>query len=290
MPVTKRKRDKIKRKLFFKYRVAIIDENSLVEIASFYLNRLRIFVYGGIFALLMITITILVIIYTPLRQYILGFSETELRKQIVELTFKSDSLQQKIEGNQAYFASIQKVLNGDIEIQKVNTDSLKTDSYKSIHQLNLEPNEEEIKLRNEVAEEEKYSVFNPASAQKKQELFFPPISGSISNTFSSDQRHFGVDITAQQGTPIKAIADGTVIFAEWSAQNGFVVILEHANDFISVYKHNASVSKKQGDLVKSGEVIATVGSTGEYSSGSHLHFELWHNGFPVDPYNYMSFK
>jgi secreted peptidase, family M23 len=266
-----------------------MNESSLEEVKTFRLNRLNVFVYSSLFAILMITLTTLVIIYSPLRQYILGFSEADQRKQIVDLTFHADSLQQRIVSNDAYFLSLQKVLTGDIEPDKINKDSVLNAVQQVPAEVDLQASEEEMKLRSEVANEERYNVFDVATANTRK-AFFPPIQGMISNEFKVDKRHYGIDLTAAEGTPVKAIGEGTVIFAEWSAQTGFVLIIEHPHNFVSVYKHNASITKRQGDKVRAGEVIAQVGNTGELSTGVHLHFELWHEGYPVDPLNYMNIK
>ena len=276
-------------KWLFKYRVVIMNESSLEEVNTFRLNRLNVFVYSSLFAILMITLTTLVIIYSPLRQYILGFSEADQRKQIVDLTFHADSLQQRIVSNDAYFLSLQKVLTGDIEPDKINKDSVLNAVQQVPAEVDLQASEEEMKLRSEVANEERYNVFDVATANTRK-AFFPPIQGMISNEFKVDKRHYGIDLTAAEGTPVKAIGEGTVIFSEWSAQTGFVLIIEHPHNFVSVYKHNASITKRQGDKVRAGEVIAQVGNTGELSTGVHLHFELWHEGYPVDPLNYMNIK
>jgi len=265
-----------------------MNESTLEEVNTFRLNRLNVFVYSGLFAILMITLTTLVIIYSPLKQYILGFSEADLRKQIVDLTFQTDSLQQRIVSNDAYFGSLQKVLTGDIEPDKINKDSVLNAVQQIPVEVDIQASEEEMKLRHEVAEEERYNVFDQAS-NKAQKSFFPPCQGTLSSAFKSDKRHYGVDITAPEGTPVRAITNGTIIFSEWSAQTGFVIVIEHPNNFISVYKHNASLVKKQGDKVSPGEVVAKVGNTGELSTGTHLHFELWHEGYPVDPLHYMNF-
>ena len=276
-------------KWLFKYRVVTMNESSLEEVKTFRLNRLNVFVYSSLFAILMITLTTLVIIYSPLRQYILGFSEADQRKQIVDLTFHADSLQQRIASNDAYFLSLQKVLTGDIEPDKINKDSVLNAVQQVPAEVDLQASEEEMKLRSEVANEERYNVFDVATANTRK-AFFPPIQGMISNEFKADKRHYGIDLTAAEGTPVKSIGEGTVIFSEWSAQTGFVLIIEHPHNFVSVYKHNASITKRQGDKVRAGEVIAQVGNTGELSMGVHLHFELWHEGYPVDPLNYMNIK
>ena len=121
-------------------------------------------------------------------------------------------------------------------------------------------------------------------------VFFAPISGNISQLFNSENKHFAIDVVAKVGTPVKAAADGTVIFSEWTTETGYVIILKHANNFISVYKHNGTLLKQQGDLVQSGEAIASIGSSGELTTGPHLHFELWSDGYAVNPANYIDFK
>ena len=258
----------IHRKWLFKYRVVIMNESTLEEVNTFRLNRLNVFVYSGLFAILMITLTTLVIIYSPLKQYILGFSEADLRKQIVDLTFQTDSLQQRIVSNDAYFGSLQKVLTGDIEPDKINKDSVLNAVQQIPVEVDIQASEEEMKLRGEVAEEERYNVFDVATANTRK-AFFPPIQGMLSSEFKADKRHYGIDLTAAEGT---------------------VLIIEHPHNFVSVYKHNAAITKRQGDQVRAGEVIAKVGNTGELSTGIHLHFELWHEGYPVDPLNYMYIK
>ena len=121
-------------------------------------------------------------------------------------------------------------------------------------------------------------------------VLFAPIKGTITEEYNPDDRHYAVDIVAVRDTPVKAVADGTVIFAEWTAETGYVIIIKHRNDLLSAYKHNASLTKEQGELVKAGEVIATVGSTGELTTGPHLHFELWRQGYPIDPTNFIDFE
>lgn len=286
-----KKRKYFREKMLYKYRVVIMNEDTLQEKASMRLNRLNVFVFGSLFAIFMIVLTSIIIVYTPLRQYILGFSEAELKQQIVELTFKSDSLETKMKANDLYFSSIQKVLRGDIEPGALDKNSeLNEDLTKTLSDIDVEPHEEELRLRQEVADEEKYNTFDTAISNRKKTIFFSPLSGQTSSNFAPEKKHFGVDILAEKGAAVKAIGDGTVIFAEWSAQTGFVIIIEHSDNFISVYKHNASLTKRQGDMVKAGEVIATVGNTGELTTGTHLHFELWNNGYAVDPFNYLNFK
>ena len=121
-------------------------------------------------------------------------------------------------------------------------------------------------------------------------MLFPPVSGTISEPYNLEEKHYAVDVVVAKDTPVKATADGIVIFSEWTVSTGYVIILEHSYGLISVYKHNAELSKSQGDLVKAGEVIAIAGNTGELSTGPHLHFELWNDGYPINPTNFIDFK
>lgn len=288
MAKDKQKRQKLKRKLLHKYRLVILNEDTFEERLSFKLTRLNVFVVGMLFAMLLIALTTLLIAFTPLREYIPGYSSTALKKQALELHEKVDSLQQIVQRDNKYLQSIRNVLTGDIKSEKINRDSL----YKTFEidesEIDLAPSKQDSILRDHVAQEDKYNLFETAKAKVKFVLF-PPANGPISQEYNPKEKHFAVDIVVAKDTPIKATADGTVIFSEWTAETGYVMIIEHANNLISVYKHNASLVKQQGDLVKSGEVIATAGSTGEFSTGPHLHFELWSDGYPVNPTNFIDF-
>jgi murein DD-endopeptidase MepM/ murein hydrolase activator NlpD len=121
-------------------------------------------------------------------------------------------------------------------------------------------------------------------------VLFAPVKGSITEKFSSKNRHYAVDIALAKNTPIKAMLNGTIIFADWTPSTGNVVIIRHNNGFISAYKHAASLTKSQGDVVRTGEVIALAGSTGQESTGVHLHFELWKDGYPIDPTQFIEFE
>ena len=202
------------RKWLFKYRVVIMNEDTLADVATFRLNRLNVFVYSSLFAILLITLTSLVIIYSPLRQYILGFSEADLKKRIVDLTFQTDSLQQRISTNEAYFSSLQKVLTGDIHPDKINKDSILNAVQQIPTEVDLQASEEEMKLRSEVAEEERYNVFDEATSNSNNKTFFPPAKGTLSTKFKTNERHFGIDIAAKEGDPVKAVSNGTVVFTD----------------------------------------------------------------------------
>ena len=144
-------------------------------------------------------------------------------------------------------------------------------------------------LRNLVEKEDRFNTIESASPNVEYVLY-SPISGKISSAFDISEKHFGVDVPAVTNTPVKAVSDGKVILSEWTIDTGFVIVLEHSFNLISVYKHNSSGLISQGDYVKSGQAIALSGNTGELTTGPHLHFELWNNGNPVDPLEYISFE
>jgi murein DD-endopeptidase MepM/ murein hydrolase activator NlpD len=120
-------------------------------------------------------------------------------------------------------------------------------------------------------------------------FFFSPLKGLVTNSFDMKEEHYGIDITAQENEAIKATLDGTVIMSAWTSETGYVIQIQHENNLVSVYKHNSALMKKVGQYVKAGEVVAIIGNSGELTSGTHLHFELWYNGNPIDPQEYMVF-
>ncbi|MFQ3238363.1 MAG: murein DD-endopeptidase MepM/ murein hydrolase activator NlpD [Olleya marilimosa] len=289
MAKSEKKSKKIKKKLLHKYRLVILNDDTFEERLSLNLTRLNVFILGTISAIMLIVATTILIAFTPLKEYIPGYSSTTLKKKAVKLSFKTDSLQRAIDLNEKYFASIKQVLQGEVSTVQFNKDSIIQAAKLEASQIDLNPIKEDSILRQKVDKEDKYSLFETATS-KANFVLFPPVNGTISESYNVKTKHYAVDVVVAKDTPIKSTADGTVIFAEWTAQTGHVIIIEHSQGLISVYKHNATLTKSQGDLVKAGEVIATAGNTGELSTGPHLHFELWSDGYPVNPTNFIDFK
>ena len=281
------KKKKLKEKLTFKYRFVVLNEDTFEERFSFKLNRLNAFVFGGLFSVLLIALTILLIMLTPLKEYIQGYSSTELQKEATNLVYKVDSLNKVLSVNELYIKNIQQVLKGEIKRVSFNKDSVLR-QYQ-IEEIDFAPSSVDSAFREEVEQEDRFSVFEQAT-RNTDIVFTSPIKGEVTQHYDDKERHFAVDIAVETDTPVRAVADGTVIFNGFTADTGYVIVIEHSQGFISVYKHNASIYKEQGDLVKSGEVIASAGSTGTFSTGPHLHFELWNDGYPVNPTNYISFE
>jgi len=285
----KKKQKKFAKKLLHKYRLVILNEDTFEERFAIKLTRLNVFVIVALSTIVLVLSTIFLIAFTSLREYIPGYSSTALKQKATELNYRADSLQQVIVENQQYYESIKKVLTGDVQMVEFNKDSIIEAANSENLSIDLSPTKEDSLLRSLVDKEDKYNVFESAISNSNIVLF-PPVNGTISEKYNVEEKHYAIDIVVAKDTPVKAAADGTIIFAEWTADTGYVIIIEHSNDLISVYKHNASLTKQQGDLVKSGEVIAMAGNTGEFTTGPHLHFELWSRGYPVNPANFIDFK
>ena len=283
------KRKIIKKKLFTKNRLVILNEDTFEEIFSLRLTLMNVFVVATIGAFLIIFVTTYIIAFTPLREYIPGYASTKLKKDATELALKSDSLNQALKKNEAYIESIKKVLTGDLEYAKFNKDSILASVSESISEEELKPTKSDLKFREAVDREDKYNLFEKAKP-KVSTVLFPPVKGMITEKFNPKDKHYAVDIALAKNTPIKSILSGRVIFADWTPNTGNVVIIRHNSGFISIYKHAASVTVSQGDIVRTGEVIALAGSTGQESTGVHLHFELWKDGYPIDPSIFIEFE
>jgi murein DD-endopeptidase MepM/ murein hydrolase activator NlpD len=134
------------------------------------------------------------------------------------------------------------------------------------------------------------SSVNYYSTELQELFYFTPVSGIIISSFDpASSGHYGVDVVAKDNEPIKAVAEGTVVFSGWTQDFGYTLIIQHKAGILSVYKHNSVLLEKVGNYVAAGDVIAIIGNTGELTSGPHLHFELWYNGNPVNPEEFVSF-
>ena len=289
MEKKKRKKGKLRHKLISKYRLIILNEDSFEEKISFKLTRLNVFIFGGLFSIILVIATIFLIAFTPLKEYIPGYSSIKLKRDATNLVYKVDSLEQILEVNNVYIEKIRELLTGKIKEVQFDKDSVLQSIKYDRDSFNLAPSAIDLEFRSEIERTDRFSIFNEAT-KSADIVFFAPVTGIITDGYNLKTKHFAIDIAVEMDTPVKSVADGTVIFAEWTAPTGHVIIVKHTQGFISIYKHNTSLHKKQGDLVKLGEVIASAGDTGELSTGPHLHFELWNEGYPVDPSNYIDFE
>ncbi|MGB0887665.1 MAG: M23 family metallopeptidase [Vicingaceae bacterium] len=284
----KNKPKKLQR-LKHKYRLVILNDDTFEEKVSLRLSQLNVFVVLGVSSLLLILLVILLIAFTPLREFIPGYANVNVRKQGVENYLKSDSIAIALAENNLYIENLKHIIQGNVI--ELNDEAV-IDSAANYEDIKNEPIEADSILRNMIETEEKYNLFNTAGSTPGNIgsfIFLQPLKGTVTSRFNIKTQHFGIDVVAPKNEAIKATLDGTVIFAEWTVETGYVIQLQHADNIVSIYKHNSVLHKKVGDYVKAGEVIAIVGNSGELSSGPHLHFELWYNGMPINPEDYMMF-
>jgi len=289
MAQNNKKKGKLKQKLTDKYRLVVLNENTFEERLALKLSRLNVFIFGGVFSIFLIFGTILLIAFTPIKEYIPGYSSTKLKTDATKLTFETDSLKNRLAVLENYTKSIKSVLTGEITADDTIDSIQELSKRTQIDESKLNATKQDSIFREKIESRDRFPLSDELQ-NKVKIVFFAPISGTVSQSFNSENKHFALDVVAKTGTPVKAVADGTVIFSEWTTETGYVIIIKHANNYISVYKHNGTLLKEQGDLVQSGEAIASVGSTGELTTGPHLHFELWSDGYAVNPTNYIDFQ
>ncbi len=275
-------------RLMAKYRFVVLNENTFEEMLSYRLSRLNVFMILSISAILLIAATYLIISVTPLKEYIPGYDSTAMRRQAINNTYLIDSLQQQLFLNERYITSIADALSGNVDLEEMPSSGL-IDDMDQLEELGFSTNKQDSILRAEVSQEDRFNLFETAGTESNFTLF-TPVTGVITQGYSPSENHFAVDISVPEKTPIKAVSDGTVILAEWTTETGYVVIIKHQQNLISVYKHSESLAVNQGDLVLSGEVISFAGSTGILSTGPHLHLELWSDGYPINPTELIEFE
>ena len=283
---------KNKRKAFwknfkFKYKLTITNEDTLEEIVGIHVSKLN-----GVSVLLsavtvIFLITAVIIAFTPLKNYLPGYMNKEVREQVVTNALRADSLQWLMERQRMYIMNIQDIVSG----------SVKADSVHSIDSLTIVRSEElmertqaEDEFRKLYEESERYNLTSLDNAQAITGLMFVrPTRGMLTSMFDANKKHFGVDVAASPNESVLATLDGTVVLATYTADTGYLIQVQHAQNLVSVYKHCGSLLKQVGDVVKAGEAIALVGNTGEKTTGPHLHFEIWNRGRALDPTKYIVF-
>ncbi len=280
-------RKKIFQFLLQRYRVVIIADNSLEERMSIRFSILKFFVLISSILAVVVFITLFIVTNSSLSQYIPGRSKDEVLKSLIDLNMQADSLKASLNKRDAYLNNIESVLAGNDSFL-INSNNFDADTALALDNINFEASQEDSILRLVVENEERGML----SYSKKDDgsfVFFPPVVGYISDTFNFQKRHFAVDLVAKKNSKISSVLAGTVIVSDWSSEVGYFIGIQHKDNYISFYKHNSALLKKVGDYVSAGEHIAVIGNSGEFSTGPHLHFELWHNGSPVNPLDYINF-
>ena len=297
---TKPKKPKLRnvslKKLNRRYDFLMRHDESKKEILGFKLNLLNlVLVIIGI-ALLLIIITTFIIAFTPLREYIPGYTDTNLNREVYLLSLRADSLEKEMQKKDVYFDNIKKIVEGyDFAADSALASlSIYEPLPKGVTDtITLKKSVQDSILRAEYEAQNQYNLFGddylpPAKPSSLVKNFFVPLNGTILNAFNAEKGHLGVDISSDRDQVINATLEGTVVFSTWSINNGYCIGIQHSDGYFSVYQHNATLLKKEGDYVKAGEAIAILGKSGESEEYEHLHFELWHNGIAVNPADYMT--
>jgi len=276
------------KRMRFKYKLAFINESTLEEVWRFRVSRLSAFITLLFFAFFLITLTSLVIIKTPIRNYLPGYLDVEVRNEIIMNSLRADSLEMLLNSQARYLKNISAILTGTISVDSIHR-SDSTAFMTANYDISKTKNEQDFSTAFE--EEERYNLtaLNPNPNATETVFFYKPVKGVISSSYNLEKKHLGVDLVAGERESVLATSDGVVIYTGFDEDYGNVITLQHKNGFVSIYKHNEKLLKNIGDQVIAGETIALVGNTGKLSTGPHLHFELWNKGASVNPEEYIAF-
>ena len=270
-----------------KYKVVLYNETTLHEVRSYRITVLNIIAYIGLFIIILTVLVSVMLIYTPLNRFIPRQEDEKYHDELIESTLRIDSIMNILEQRNEYFISIRNIISGNPDTDISAADSVlerqRVDFTKSKHDSILQ-------TLIELEEQQTLAVISGTPRERDRNMtFFMPVKGTITAGFDYNNGHMGIDIAAKDGEPVLSTLAGTVILATWSSETGNVIQVQHGNNFISIYKHNAALLKKVGDKVEAGEAIAIIGNSGELTSGTHLHFELWYNGSAVNPENFIAY-
>jgi len=285
------KNERKKRNWRDKYRFSVVNDTTFEEVWRVRLTQYNAFLLITFLVLFLIASTTCLIAFTNIREFIPGYPDVTMRRNILMSAIRLDSLEKELALRDNYFANLNAIIAGE-QPREIYSRQDTSGTYASIRYTT---SPEESELRTQVENEERYSVsFNPGLSEAVTSLaelhFFTPVKGIVSGKFDIRTRHFGTDIVAKPRSPVSAALDGTVIFTGWTMETGYVIGIQHRNNILSVYKHNSSLLKETGDLVRAGEPVSIVGNSGElFTSGPHLHFEIWYKGTPLDPEKHILF-
>ncbi|MDP4224597.1 MAG: M23 family metallopeptidase [Bacteroidota bacterium] len=274
-----------------KYRFSVTNDTTFEEIWRIKLTQYNAFLLITCLVLFFIGATVSLIAFTNLREFIPGYPDVTMRRNILLSAIRLDSLERELALRDKYFSNLSAIISGN---QPVEAFSLQ-DTTKKYQAITFKTFPEDSALRSQVEKDDRFNLspgtLSPEAVTSPAALhFFPPVKGIVSGKYDPRARHYGTDIVTKPDSPVSAALDGTVIFTGWTMETGFVIEIQHSNNIVSVYKHNERLLKDTGDMVKTGEVIAIVGNSGElYTSGPHLHFEIWYKGSPLDPEKYIIF-
>lgn len=284
-----------------KSRLSVVDPVTFEVRNEFSFTPINFIVVSLFVLIVIVALTWTTIAFTPLKQSIPGYPDIAEQEQMKRTDVDNLKYLQEIEKKEDILEQYNKPLIAILNDQEpvdpsIPMDSLSLLDTSQINQISFEKSDQDSILRDKIEASEKYgfSIKNNITSGNSDNIagvyFFAPLKGEVSGEVNVKEGHYGVDVKAPKNEAVKSTLDGTVIYAEWTPENGHVIHIQHAHNLVSVYKHNSALLKKQGDAVKSGEPIAIIGNSGTLSLGTHLHFELWYNGVPLDPKLFVDFN
>jgi murein DD-endopeptidase MepM/ murein hydrolase activator NlpD len=282
---------KLFQKLTNKYRMVLLNEDTYEEVGNIRLTRLNLIALFGIVLILLIAIIFSLVAYTNIRELIPGYPDAAMRQNIRQNAMKVDSLEYEQVIRDQYFDNLKRIISGEMPENYMNDTTGMIDAQEITF---LRSTNDSI-LRQQVEAEEQFRLSILDEAHVNRNLydmhFFTPVNGIITRSFNPMEGHFGIDLVAAPNEVVKAALDGTVTMSTWTLETGYVIQVQHDNELLSVYKHNATLFKSIGQKVVAGagDAIAIVGNSGVLTTGPHLHFELWHDRVPLNPLEYIVF-
>lgn len=285
----KKKHHSFFKKLRHKYRLIIYNDNTFEEVLHFRLSRWNVGLLLVLGSFLIIILTTILIAYTPLKEYIPGYPDSEAIQKAKYNEMFIDSIKEKLLIQEKYLNNLKfLMLYGEPITKEIVMVADTTKNYKN---LVLDPTAEDSAFRKKVEQEEKYSISTDKTLQSLfvQNHYFVPVKGIITNKYNKNQKHFGIDIVTKAKDMIHSILDGYVVYSGFTNQSGNIIVIQHKENLLSVYKHLDQILVSIGDKVTAGSVIGIVGNTGEFTTGPHLHFELWYKGQAINPEKVMTF-
>jgi len=274
-----------------KYRFSISNDATFEEVWRIRLTQYSAFLLITFLVLFIIGATTSLIAFTNLREFIPGYPDVTMRRNILMSAIRLDSLDRELQLRDKYFANISAIIQGKQPPKII----VRQDSSRDYGAIVFTSSPEDSALKASIEKEEQFNLtLGLESHESVTGLsgmhFFPPVKGIISGRYDVRTKHFGTDIVTKPKAIVSAALDGTIIFTGWTMETGYVIEIQHPNNVVTIYKHNASLLMETGDLVRAGEPISVVGDSGElYTSGPHLHFEIWYKGNPLDPEKHILF-
>jgi len=275
-------------KIRFKYRVSVLNENTLEESWHVRLSRFSVFLFASTFTVLTFIILTILIFTTPIRNYLPGYGDAGNRNKIIQNSMRADSLMKQIELQKGYMDILRGIVTGDIKPDSIS--SLDSVGLKERAQVLLDKSKKEKEFIEEYEDQEKYNLASiDAKPNENMYVFFRPTRGVISSSFNISENQFGINMITSPNESVLSVLGGTVVYAAFTFDFGWVIQVQHDNNYLSIYKNNTRLLKKVGDEVKAGESIAITGDAKGNNAGSQFYFELWKQGKPVNPEDVIIF-